>query len=266
MLPRAGGLRSITTPVYLFQGRVDFVFDLTQASSAFATLGGPKKLYVGNFGHPPSTFPGVDIAHVTAESRAWFDRFLKGTRNGVDTGGSVVIAKQGSATARKALPGLPATRTQTLVVAGTSTVRGNAVVSRRTAPLAARSRPGAAAPPGSPSRSWRATRASSSPCWPGTGSSRTAACSRGPASTSSSSRTTASSSRAGRACASSSDRLARRTARLPRLRRLGLRHDRTGHAHAQGPEDARLRLKRLALLLALVLASTAGAASTADRA
>jgi predicted acyl esterase len=137
VLPRAGGLRSITTPVYLFQGRVDFVFDISQASTAFASLGGPKKLYVGNFGHPPSTFPGVDIAHVSAESRAWFDRFLKGARNGVDTGGSVVIAKQGSATAREALPGLPATRTQTLVAPGTSTVRGNAVVSRRTAPLAA---------------------------------------------------------------------------------------------------------------------------------
>ena len=30
-LPRPGGLASITTPVYLFQGRVDFVFDITQA-------------------------------------------------------------------------------------------------------------------------------------------------------------------------------------------------------------------------------------------
>ena len=136
VLPRAGGLRSITTPVYLFQGRVDFVFDLSQASMAFASLGGPKKLYVGNFGHAPSTFPGTDVAHVGAESRAWFDRFLKGTRNGVDTGGSVVIAKQGSATARKALPALPATRSQTLAAPGTTTLRGGAVVTRRTAPLA----------------------------------------------------------------------------------------------------------------------------------
>jgi predicted acyl esterase len=136
VLPRTGGLRSITTPVYLFQGRVDFVFDVGQASAAFAALGGPKKLYVGNFGHTPSTFPGLDIAHVSAESRAWFDRFLKGTRNGVETGGSVVIARQGSATARRAFPGLPATRSQTLSLPGTTTLRGSAVVSRRTAPLA----------------------------------------------------------------------------------------------------------------------------------
>ena len=136
VLQRAGGPGSITTPVYLFQGRVDFVFDLGQASAAFAALGGPKKLYVGNFGHTPSTFPGADIAHVSTESRSWFDRFLKGTRNGVDTGGSVVIAKQGSASARRTLAGLPATRSQTLTARGTTTLGGNAVATRRARPLA----------------------------------------------------------------------------------------------------------------------------------
>ena len=49
-LPKIGSIR---TPVYLFQGRVDFAFDLTQATQAFGRLGGPKKLYAGNFGHPP---------------------------------------------------------------------------------------------------------------------------------------------------------------------------------------------------------------------
>jgi alpha-beta hydrolase superfamily lysophospholipase len=134
VVPRLGGLRSITTPVYLFQGRVDFVFDVTQASQAFAGLGGPKKLYVGNFGHTPSTFPGVDAQYVLAQAIAWYDRHLKGIANGVDRT-KVVIAKQGSATGRVGLGALPKSTPRTYVLPGRSVARGDALVSRRTAPL-----------------------------------------------------------------------------------------------------------------------------------
>ena len=57
---------------------------MTQATTAFSRLGGPKKLYAGNFGHPPSTFPGIDSGYVVSQGVAWFDRYLKGTQNGVD--------------------------------------------------------------------------------------------------------------------------------------------------------------------------------------
>jgi alpha-beta hydrolase superfamily lysophospholipase len=134
VLPRLGGLQSITTPVYLFQGRVDFVFDVTQASQAFAALGGPKKLYVGNFGHTPSTFPGPDVQYVLAEAIAWYDRHLKGIANGVDRA-KVVIAKQGSASGRVDLGDLPKSTLRTYVLPGRSVARGEALVSRRTAPL-----------------------------------------------------------------------------------------------------------------------------------
>jgi len=134
VIPRLGGLRSITTPVYMFQGRIDFVFDITQASQAFAGLGGPKKLYVGNFGHTPSTFPGADVQYVLAQSVAWYDRYLKGTANGVDAA-KVVIAKQGSATGRVSLGALPGSRLTSYVLPGRSVARGSALVSRRTAPL-----------------------------------------------------------------------------------------------------------------------------------
>jgi predicted acyl esterase len=127
-------VRSITTPVYLFQGRIDFAFDLTQALQGFGSLGGPKKLYAGNFGHPPSTFPGPDSAYVLSQGVAWFDRFLTGTRNGVDAK-KVVIAKQGSANGRVELDGIPKSTLQTFTLRGTSTARGSAVVTRRTAPL-----------------------------------------------------------------------------------------------------------------------------------
>ena len=127
-------LRSIRTPVYLFQGRIDFVFDITQAAQAFVTVSGPKKLYVGNFGHTPSTFPGADVQYVLAQAVAWYDRYLKGTANGVDAA-KVVIAKQGSATGRVSLSGLPPSTLTTYALPGKSVASGTALVSRRTAPL-----------------------------------------------------------------------------------------------------------------------------------
>ena len=132
----AGSIGRITTPVYQFQGRVDFVFDLTQAAQAFAALRGPKKLYVGNFGHTPSTFPGVDVAYVNAQAVAWFDRFLKGTANGVDRE-KVVLAKQGAAGARVSLGALPKSTLRTYPLPGRAIARGTGLVSRTTAPLPA---------------------------------------------------------------------------------------------------------------------------------
>ena len=123
-------------PMYLFQGRTDFVFDISQATRAFARLDGPKRLYVGNFGHSPSTFPGPDIGFVLSEGRAFFDTHLKG----VDGGGTpraarVTIAAQGGK--RTSLTNLPRTKPQTFSLRGRSTVRGSSLVSRRTAPLKA---------------------------------------------------------------------------------------------------------------------------------
>ncbi|HEX4930643.1 MAG TPA: alpha/beta fold hydrolase [Gaiellaceae bacterium] len=134
ILPRAGGLAGIRTPVYQFQGRIDFVFDITQAAQAFAGLGGPKKLYVGNFGHNPSVFPGPDSAYVLSQGVAWYDRFLKGTSNGVEMA-KVVIAKRGSATARVTLGALPKSTLTSYLLPGRSVAGGEMLVSRRTAPL-----------------------------------------------------------------------------------------------------------------------------------
>ena len=77
-------LSAVTTPSFLFQGRRDFAFDIDQAADAYRRLAGPKRLYVGPFGHSPSSFPGPDLAHVLDLSTRWYDRFLKGIPNGVD--------------------------------------------------------------------------------------------------------------------------------------------------------------------------------------
>jgi len=44
------------------RGAADYAFDIDQAADAYRRLAGPKRLYVGDFGHPPSTFPGRTCA------------------------------------------------------------------------------------------------------------------------------------------------------------------------------------------------------------
>ena len=71
-------LSQVRTPVFMFQGRRDFAFDIAQAKAGYALLKGPKRLYVGAFGHAPSTFPGPDFAQVISLGKAWFSRYLLG--------------------------------------------------------------------------------------------------------------------------------------------------------------------------------------------
>jgi acetyl esterase/lipase len=85
-------MKAVTTPSFLFQGRRDFVFDIDQATAAYRALSGPKRLYLGDFGHPPSTFPGPDVGALLGQGLRWYDRFLKGMPNGVDTEKPVEVA------------------------------------------------------------------------------------------------------------------------------------------------------------------------------
>jgi predicted acyl esterase len=77
-------LHGLRTPTYLFQGRRDFVFGLDQAKAGFAALRGPKRLYIGPFGHSPSSFPGADRGPLFLQFREWFDRYLRDMPNGID--------------------------------------------------------------------------------------------------------------------------------------------------------------------------------------
>jgi dienelactone hydrolase len=119
------GIGAIKTPTYMFQGRVDYAFDVTQAVNGFNRLAAPKHLYVGQFGHTPATFPGPDFAYVMAQGVAWFDHYLSGMPNGIDKSKPVTIAAaRGSR--RTSYAGLPKTK---VVGAG---FRGTAL--RRTGP------------------------------------------------------------------------------------------------------------------------------------
>jgi predicted acyl esterase len=70
-------LSSVTTPVFMAQGRRDFLFGIDQGARAFAALKGPKELYVGLHGHPPSTFPALDTPLLLSRTATWFDCYLR---------------------------------------------------------------------------------------------------------------------------------------------------------------------------------------------
>ncbi|MFL5928008.1 MAG: alpha/beta hydrolase family protein [Gaiellaceae bacterium] len=112
-------LPSVRTPVYMFQGRVDYAFDVTQAENGYLRLRGPKHLYIGQFGHPPSTFSTLDVGYVEAQTLAWFDHYLKGVPNGIDRSKPVTISAASGAR-RVSYTGIPKTRVVTVGFRGTT--------------------------------------------------------------------------------------------------------------------------------------------------
>jgi esterase/lipase len=117
-----GALHSVTTPVYMFQGRVDYAFDVTQAENGYLRVGGPKHLYIGQFGHTPSSFPGPDFAYVMAQGIAWFDHYLKGAPNGIDKSKPVTIAAA-TGSKRLSFAGIPKTKVVGVGFPGTAARR-----------------------------------------------------------------------------------------------------------------------------------------------
>jgi pimeloyl-ACP methyl ester carboxylesterase len=85
-------LKGVKTPVFMMQGRRDFAFGLDQAFSAWPLLAGPKHLWIGLHGHPPSSFPAPDTTAMLTEGRQWFDHYLRGVKNGIDKKPPVEVA------------------------------------------------------------------------------------------------------------------------------------------------------------------------------
>ena len=127
-------LGAVTTPVFMAQGRRDFLFGIDQAAQAFRRLKGPKALYVGLHGHAPSTFPAADTGVLMARAGEWFDCWLKSPFCDAPPA-SVYVASEnfaGEVARRGATP--PPVRPNVVAFPGVSTFarRGKAV---RSAPL-----------------------------------------------------------------------------------------------------------------------------------
>ena len=114
-------LSKVRTPVFFFQGRRDFAFDIAQAKAGYALVKGPKRLYVGDFGHAPSTFPGPDFAQLTSLGRKWFTRYLVGTPASIAPFALAPSPWRGKA---KTYKGLPPTRRLTISLPGTDRLSG----------------------------------------------------------------------------------------------------------------------------------------------
>jgi predicted acyl esterase len=131
-------LGSIRIPTFMLQGRRDFAFDANQAIAAYKALRGPKRLYLGDFGHAPAENPPAEFDYAAGEVRAWFDHFLKGVPNGIDKRPPVEIAPDPWRRATKSFRALPKPRRLTFALGGRQTLAANGKVVRTTMRLAAR--------------------------------------------------------------------------------------------------------------------------------
>ncbi len=116
-------LSSLTVPTLLIQGRHDFLFDIDQAEAAFKLLKGPKRLYVGDLGHSPAPNPPAEQPTYFGEAVAWFDRYLKGTANGIDKKPPVELAHDPWNGSTTSYAGLPPTKFTSVALPGTTTMQ-----------------------------------------------------------------------------------------------------------------------------------------------
>ena len=103
----------------MLQGRHDFLFDMDQALAAYNQLAGPKRLYLGDLGHSPSTKPAAEHATYLAEAIRWFKEYLAA---GPEVDGGVVLAHDPWDGRTNHFTGLPLTRYVSVNLPGTATL------------------------------------------------------------------------------------------------------------------------------------------------
>ncbi|MFN8223251.1 MAG: CocE/NonD family hydrolase [Gaiellales bacterium] len=128
-------LATVTTPVFLMQGRRDFAFGIDQAERAWAQLKGPKRLWYGLHGHAPSTFPAADSGAMLAEGAKWFTQYLRGEPATLDSTKPVMVAPESWKGAPVRYPGLPKRVTARFELTGTTAIGVAGKIVRRTPPL-----------------------------------------------------------------------------------------------------------------------------------
>jgi alpha-beta hydrolase superfamily lysophospholipase len=128
-------LAQVHTPVLFFQGRRDFAFDISQATAGYRRVAGPKELYIGDFGHSPSTFPGPDLNEVLAVGQAWFRRWL--VQAPAKPAPAILVSPDPWRGKARVYKSLPATRPYKHVFGGTNTLTGIGKAARTTRKLRA---------------------------------------------------------------------------------------------------------------------------------
>ena len=116
-------------PTLFFQGRRDFAFGLEQSIAGWQRHPGPKALYIGAFGHAPSTFPGPDFELVMQRGLQWFDVHVKGAAD-TPNRPAVELANE-SGTSVQGYSGLPPTVRRVYSLRGSATIGASGKVVRR---------------------------------------------------------------------------------------------------------------------------------------
>ena len=135
-------LGRIRTPVFMLQGRRDYAFDMQEALSAFGRLRGPKRIYLGGSGMRLGE-PACRAAVLLRQIRMWFDRFLKGQLNGIDTRPRIELAPDPWRSRTYQASKVPARRVLRLKFRGRRTIDGIGKVVRTSSRPAASTRPSA---------------------------------------------------------------------------------------------------------------------------
>ena len=131
-------LGTVTTPVFMAQGRRDFLFGIEQASLAYQRLKGPKMLYLGLHGHAPSTFPAADTGYLMNAVKGWFDCFVGPSpiSGCFAVPASKLVSEKGKQTRGSDWSTvMPKTTTSTFALPGVTTFARSGKAVRRTGPL-----------------------------------------------------------------------------------------------------------------------------------
>jgi predicted acyl esterase len=116
------GLASLTTPTFFIQGRRDYAFDIGQARAGYKAVKGPKRLYLGDLGHAPAANPAAERPHYLTEAREWFDRYLKGMPNGMDTRPPIEVAADPWTGKTSSFKAFPKTKLRSFPLKGSRTI------------------------------------------------------------------------------------------------------------------------------------------------
>ena len=128
-------LGSVTTPVFMAQGRRDFLFGIDQGVQAYARLKGPRALYVGLHGHAPSAFPAADTGFLMTRVRAWFDCYLRSTGCDGNEASVYVASEKFSGQVSRRGATLPPVSPTTVSFPGVTTFARSGKAVRTSAPL-----------------------------------------------------------------------------------------------------------------------------------
>jgi alpha-beta hydrolase superfamily lysophospholipase len=113
-------LASFNVPTLLIQGRHDFLFDIDQALAAYRALQGPKQLYIGDLGHSPAPNPPAEQSSYLGAAASWFAHYLAGVPRASAAG--IVLAHDPWNGKTTLYPGIPRTKTVSVLLPGTSTL------------------------------------------------------------------------------------------------------------------------------------------------